>query len=68
MPNEGDSGDSSVQLYGHQQFSGADVLSLSMFLGDSGIPSGMCEVFEGKLHIPNFSSPCILRGLWYVTV
>lgn len=57
MANKGDSEDSNVQLSGHSAIfrSDMDVFSLSMFLGDNGIPSDICEVFEGKLPITSLS-------------
>lgn len=53
MSNTGDYEDSSVQLPGHAvTFSrDMDVFSLTMFLGDNGIPSDVCEVFEGEFDV-----------------
>ena len=53
MANKGDSEDGSVHLPDHPAAfrSEMDVVSLSMFLGDRGIPSDVCEVFEGKLYV-----------------
>ena len=50
MENAGDSRGGSGQLSGcAADFrNDMDVLSLSVFLGDNGIPSDVCEVFEGK--------------------
>ena len=50
MENAGDSRGGSGQLSGcAADFrNDMDVLSLSVFLGDNGVPSDVCEVFEGK--------------------
>lgn len=50
MENTGDSQAGSGQLSGcAADFrSDMDVVSLSLFLGENGIPSDVCEVFEGK--------------------